>query len=78
MIIRWGVWKVHIDKRIVDEDREELVAVCSNCGMPLKNPKTSIYANETLGVYCDTQCAIEDVNALAEHHQESDPNWQGF
>jgi len=78
MEIRWGVFKLQVDHRTIENGIEGHVVVCANCGKPLKNPLKPTFANETGFAYCDTQCAIEDVTALAEHHRESNPEWQGF
>ena len=78
MIIRWGVFKLCVDHRMIEDGIEGHVVVCGSCGTPLKNPLKPVFANETQLAYCDEQCAYEDVMAVAEHHRESDPEWKGF
>lgn len=78
IVVRWGVFKLQVDNRIIEDGIEGLVVVCANCGMILKNPLKPTFANETQMAYCDDDCALEDVTAVAEYHRESDPDWRGF
>lgn len=78
MIVRWGLWKLCVDKRIIEEGIEDLVVVCAGCGKILKNPLKPIFANETQLAYCSDDCARDDVIEVARVMKETDPEWSGF
>ncbi len=78
MTIRWGVFKLQVDNRIMNKGIEGLFVVCAYCGVILKNPLKPIFANETQQAYCTDGCAKRDVIQVAEHMRETDPDWKGF
>ena len=78
MIVRWGLFKLSVDKRDIDEGKYHDVVVCRCCGKILTNPLKPIFANETGFAYCSEVCAKQDVMEVAERMRAEDPDWKGF